>query len=317
MGRELPERLRAALDGLLEGVSRHALAERSAALTEAYRATGTARFSGRDDLIAYAVARMPATFAAVSAALAATLQRLGDWRPRTLLDLGSGPGTAVWAATELIDAIESAATVERDAGMLALAAELGAPVPVERRQGDLADTRTAFSMAGLVTAAYVLGELALDSQTAVVSRAWAACSGVLLLVEPGTPAGAQRIQRARLQLIAAGAQVIAPCTHALACPLTTPSWCHFPARLARSRAHMAAKGAVVPFEDEKFSYLAVSRLPVELLAAGRIVAPPAAAKPGTTFMVCRDGALSQSLVPSRDRAAHKAARKLGWGDLLG
>ena len=37
-------------------------------------------------------------------------------------------------------------------------------------------------------------------------------------------------------------------------------WCHFSVRLPRSREHMHAKRAKVPFEDERFAYLAVSRM---------------------------------------------------------
>ena len=87
-------------------------------------------------------------------------------------------------------------------------------------------------------------------------------------------------------------------------------------RLARSRAHMHAKAARVPFEDERFSYLVLAR---EGGASGgaRIIAPPLHAKPGSTFRVCTGGRLEQRHVARRDGAAYKQARKLQWGDVIG
>ena len=41
--------------------------------------------------------------------------------------------------------------------------------------------------------------------------------------------------------------------------LLAPDWCHFTQRLPRSRAHKQIKEADVPFEDEKFSYVALTR----------------------------------------------------------
>jgi len=317
MSTQLPAVLRARLDGLLEGVSRRELAERSDRLSALYRATGSARFHGRGDLIAYAVARMPATFAAISAALGWTFEGLADWRPRTLLDLGSGPGTAIWAARELWPEIDAVVAVEHDEGMRGLAEELaGTDNSVRRLDHDIADPAKPLPRSELVIAAYVLGELAEAVRAGVLDRAWSAAEGVLLLVEPGTPVAASRIGAARTQLIQAGATIIAPCPNALACPMTSPGWCHFPARLARSRAHMATKGATVPFEDEKFSYVAFARMPAPAKLGARIVGPPVLAKPHIHLSVCQDGQINPSQVPRHDRPAFRHARKLGWGDVL-
>src|SRR5262249_35744553 len=113
----------------------------------------------------------------------------------------------------------------------------------------------------LVTIAYVLNELAPQARPQVLERLWRAAADTLVLVEPGSPAGWQRMLAARRQLIEAGAQVLAPCPHAQDCPLVPPDWCHFAERVARSRLHRQAKGGEVPWEDEKFSYVALSRRP--------------------------------------------------------
>ena len=44
--------------------------------------------------------------------------------------------------------------------------------------------------------------------------------------------------------------------------LQPPDWCHFTQRLQRSRAHKQVKGAELPFEDEKFAYVALTRAAV-------------------------------------------------------
>ena len=70
---DLPGRLRAALEARLEGVSRRDLAARADRVSRAYRggAGSAGVVLGADDALAYALARLPATYAADMAVLAA------------------------------------------------------------------------------------------------------------------------------------------------------------------------------------------------------------------------------------------------------
>ena len=86
-------------------------------------------------------------------------------------------------------------------------------------------------------------------------------------------------------LVAAGAHVAAPCPHERACPLVAPDWCHFAQRLPRSRDHLQVKGASVPFEDEKFSYVVLSRAQPRGIDA-RVLAPPKVTKSAVTAKLC-------------------------------
>ena len=169
----------------------------------------------------------------------------------------------------------------------------------------------------LVMASYVLAEIAAPRQATLVRALWAATRGVLALVEPGVPDGYARLLAARDGLIAGGATILAPCPHQAVCPLAPPDWCHFSVRLPRSRDHRLAKRAEASFEDEKFAYLLAARPQVAAIAPmPRILARPRETKPGLEFKLCTVGGLEHRFVPRREKLAHAAVRRLGWGDTL-
>ena len=99
------------------------------------------------------------------------------------------------------------------------------------------------------------------------------------------------------------------------CPLLAPDWCHFTQRLARSRAHKQVKGAEVSFEDEKFSYVALTRAPVDGRPF-RVLAQPAVDKAEVTAKLCTPDGLMISRIPRRDRESYAIARRWRWGDGL-
>ncbi len=281
MSPDLPPALRLAADRLLEGVARKGLAERAGRISQAYRAGRTSAGVVADaaDATAYVLARLPATYAADLRAFVETAVIAPDFAPRSLLDAGAGPGGAGWAALEAWPGIAEATLLDSNRAFLEMAQTLAAEAPAALRdaariRGDL--TRPdAWPAADLVVASYALAEIAPANLATTVAALWASTLGVLALVEPGTPDGWGRILAARDQLIAAGAEVLAPCPHAAACPLDAPDWCHFSRRLPRSRDHRLAKGAEVPFEDEKFIYLAVARPGVAgAERTPRVLAPP-------------------------------------------
>ena len=97
----LPSALRTALDAKLEGLPRQDLASRAATISKAYRDGGSSITIGSElDALAYAIVRMPATYAAVTACLNALVEARPDFAPQSLLDVGAGPGTASWAAAD-------------------------------------------------------------------------------------------------------------------------------------------------------------------------------------------------------------------------
>jgi ribosomal protein RSM22 (predicted rRNA methylase) len=122
---DLPAELRAALDARLEGRSRGDVAARAAIISKTYRDGGTSSaIKSETDALAYALARMPATYAAVSACLNALSEARPDFAPRTLLDVGAGPGTASWAASEAFPSLTSLTLLDTNPALRALALDL-------------------------------------------------------------------------------------------------------------------------------------------------------------------------------------------------
>jgi len=317
---DLPARLRAALEARLHGVSRNEAAERAAAISKTYRdGGGSSAIASETDALAYALARMPATYAADIASLNALVDSRPDFAPTSLLDIGAGPGTATWAAAEAFPSLQSFTLLDANEVLRKLALDLlgdsdhSGHISYER--GDARSLLAKADAADLVVASYVIGEMSEIERTSLAHLMWEKTRDTLLVVEPGTPAGYKRIIALREHLVASGAHVAAPCPHDGACPLAAPDWCHFTQRLQRSRAHKQVKGAEVPFEDEKFAYVALTRTAIGQRLS-RVLAQPAVGKAEVGAKLCTPGGLEIARVARRDKAAYAQARRWRWGDAV-
>ena len=288
----------------------------SQALTAAYKA---GKNSNHISLGAYMATRVPATFAANQRVIAELHALRPGFAPNSVLDVGAGPGTGTWAALSEWPEISEVTQFEKLkvfaelANALNLQSNLPALAGAEVVLGDLLKLE-ARRKSDLVIASYVLAELPMAEIPAAAENLWQCTDDVLLLIEPGTPAGFARLRLVRDRLRGAGGHVVAPCTHQLACPMMGGDWCHFKVRVQRSRAHMHAKNAEVPFEDEAFSYLVLQRQ-VSQQPGGRVVAPVAINKVAVTFRLCTAKGFQEVAVASRDKPAYKRAKKMAWGDL--
>src|SRR5687767_3593613 len=114
---DLPTDLRRALGEALQEFSPSHLAQSVAQLIERYRSgqvPAAAILNSDLDVAAYAAYRMPATFAAVRAAMGAMARATPAFAPKTQLDLGGGTGAAAWAATELWPSLAELTIVEQE-----------------------------------------------------------------------------------------------------------------------------------------------------------------------------------------------------------
>lgn len=318
---ELPAPLRQGVDAILRDTPIADIRKAAELLSQRYRGEvrdGRLHLNERAAATAYLATRLPATYAAIRACMTAIADIRPTWTPQSLLDAGAGPGSALWAARDQWPSIEHATMIEasepiRQVGD-ALTREAGARTAWIA--ADIARGLPALERSDLVTLSYVLGELLPAAIDPLIERLWELSQDTLLVVEPGTTAGWQRILLVRDRLIALGAHIIAPCPHAERCPLTAPDWCHFSRRVARSRTHRLAKDADVPWEDEKYIYLAVSRTANDGPAA-RVLARPRVASGSVRLKLCSPiGQMEERLVTKRQGDAFKVARRVDWGDRL-
>ncbi len=287
------------------------------ALSERYRGTRDGQPLVRTalDALSYAALLMPATYAQLDGALHATLQRTPMFAPLSLLDLGSGPGTAVWATLNRFPSVQRATTVERDIHLDALAHTLhGAhDIPVLQLQQDLTASHH-WPLHDLVVIGHVLNELSVNQRSDLIARAWAATAHTLIIVEPGTSAFFPMLTTIRQTLIDLGAHVIAPCTHCSRCPMVD-DWCHYATKIARPDFQRLARGATLPYEEAKYSYIAVSRIPIAYSGA-RVLHDTTTHKGYITLEHCSSRGIMTSSVPKRQRDAYRLARDAQWGSWL-
>ena len=311
---KLPGDLDAAVAAWMAAHGRGGLAASAQQLSASYR---KGKSSSQVNLAAYVASRLPATFKAnvdVQQALAAALPRFA---PRTLLDIGAGPGVATWAAVQAWATIARVTQCEQDKNFATLAAELNAASGCTTLTEAEIILKSEATLppdisADLVTVSYMLAEMPLEHMAQIATRLWARARQVLVVIEPGTPQGFSRLRTVREALLKQGAFVVAPCTHQNTCPMIAKDWCHFKTRVQRSREHMHAKQATVPFEDEAFSYLVLSRDPV-IQTGARVVAPVVVLKPGVSLRLCDASGLRDVTVASRDKPTYKRAKKTAWG----
>ena len=319
----LPAWISAILASKLDHVSRGDLRSRAQAISDAYRAGHSSDLIRSDmDALAYAIARLPATYAAMRAAIGYVMEIIQDFQPQSILDVGAGPGTASWAGIDAWPSVQRLSLIDSNPRLLALARQfhgaLQRAIAADIVAGDLAQALDDATAADVVMASYALTELRPTTLDGVLNALWRHANRLLVIVEPGTVDGFRRILSCRETLIASGATIVAPCSHESACPLAdTARWCHFAARLARSRDHMIVKEAHVPFEDEKFSYLVAGKGFADMARGRRILATPKVSKAGVGLTLCAPGQPEERNVPRRDKDAYKAAKRLDWGDVMG
>lgn len=314
---ELPFALKAAIEDKCAAYPLPELVAAAQGISERYRKEsghGKRLLTKEVEALSYAAVRMPATYGAVSATLAYTFECF-DEEISTVLDVGAGTGAATWAVSEQLEGA-SYTCLEREEAMISLGSGLMAEDEMLSRvqwiRHDLAALPVS-QEADLVIASYALNELDEQIRSHVLQNLWNCARKLLVIIEPGTPVGFAQLRQARSTLISRGGCVVAPCVHQGECPLSADDWCQFTSRVARSRLHKQLKGGDVPYEDEKFSFLAVAKA-AGTPAKTRILRHPQKESGRITLRLCTAEGVKEHVVTKKHGELFKRARKADSGD---
>jgi ribosomal protein RSM22 (predicted rRNA methylase) len=319
----LPEELKLAIAHELGHFSKKAVTASTDELSKRYR--GLERHQGAfitsdAQRSAYLLSRLPATYAAIRRVFLEIRERIPEIGFDDLVDLGGGHGAVLWAASEVFPTLQKATIIEQDQGLIVTGKKLA-----QSSSQNIIKTATwcnedllkleSFHSADLVVMSYALGELPENSHRDIVQKMWCAAKKAVVLIEPGTMAGFERIREARSELIALGGYLVAPCPHALACPMPPGDWCHFSERLERTREHRIAKQGTLGYEDEKYSYVVAAKFPV-VLPEARVLRHPLKRSGHVHLTLCTPEGLQHKTLSRRDGDLYKKARKLEWGSIF-
>jgi len=312
----LPDAIADVISGRIEPFSISELRESAQSLSTGYRSRENMRSTLSPLAVAaYLGARFPSTYAVAHHVWLNIAAQIAPARLTSVLDVGAGPGTASWAAHDLLPAARFT-LLERDASWRdtasAFAAALGAQMTFA--QGAF-DATEALVEHDAVVACYALNELPEARRGASIERLWRAARRVLIVIEPGTPLGFGVVRDVRDRVLENGGHVMAPCTHNLACPMTASDWCHFPLRVQRPAIQRSLKQAELGYEDEKFSYVVLSREPNTASDAGRIIRKPIRAKGHLHLDACARGQIVRHTLSKKQGDLYRDAKDADWGDV--
>ncbi len=309
---QLPTELRARIDALLSSENKKALSSAAQDVSLKYRREGDAsnlQISSIAEAQAYIATRLPATWCAVTKTLQFYLEIDPEVEIDSILDLGAGPGTAtlaaqnIWpkAATTLFEPNQYL----RDIGQQLVDGGNWQSAHLQKLSTD--------QKYDLVLSSYVLNEINGDLKD-ILQNIWTATEKTLVIIEPGTPHGYETILKARDYFLSINANIAAPCPHEIECPLrSTERWCHFSVRVDRSKLHLQTKAdARLSYEDEKFSYLVVTRHKTPK-PRFRALGQPHGQKV-VTLETCQSSGQFEVIQLSKRSADYKLVRKMDWGD---
>ncbi|GHO97202.1 ribosomal small subunit Rsm22 [Reticulibacter mediterranei] len=336
----LPYQLETAIESTLQNVPASKWKSVAKALSERYRTQRTGKESalarGFDEALGYAAIILPAAYAQLSGAMTAVRERVPGWQPVSMLDIGSGPGTALWAATEQWPTLQKLTAWERESAFIDLGRQLARTsekqaltstswqrVVLDKKlvDGQQAINTVEKKLAGqvesydLVVFGHVLNELPEALRKDIVALAWQRCSGVLLIVEPGTSAAFPIVKAMRDYLLDLDARTLAPCAHDRPCSLLN-DWCHFPQRLERPSFQRRAKEASAGWEESKFSYAAMARFPADTAIWGRLIHQPHKQKNMVSLAVSSTDGILDLQILKKHREAFRQASDYGWGEVV-
>jgi len=282
------------------------------------------------DALGYLALRVSSTYSQIYGALESIKELNPNWKPESILDLGSGPGTGIWAAAELFPSLNNAVAIERDKNFINIGQEISGSlnnIKVEWQQTDLSKALPKlYENFDLVVIANVLNEMDSDGIQKTLNFAKNHCNGIIVIIEPGTPYGYETIIETESLLHSPQSVLIAPYIQNKFIDSEDVTFIQrikrpdFQKRVRQvQRKKEIDKSKLLPpsdWEESKYYYLAYSKFKSELSPTKRLLDKSKQFKPYMEIKALTKDGVKIEQIMKRDKINYKIARKAKWGDIL-
>ena len=315
---DIPEGLKDSINRLLSENKVSNIIENAQTISNRYRKNdgkGKRLLTNESEAVSYVISRMPATYAAVYSVFKQILVNYNE-KMTSLLDVGAGTGTGTWAVNE-IENMSQITCLEREKSMSNIGKKLMKNTALDNVQWksyNILQDEIA-EKADIVLTSYMINELPEQKRENAVLKLWQATNKLMVVIEPGTPEGFKNILNIRNLIKEQGGYIVAPCCCNGECPIKENDWCAFYARVARSSIHRQAKGGNLGYEDEKFSYIAFSKTPVEITGE-RILRHPQINSGFVKVKLCTADGIQEKTYSKKDGEIYKKIKKLDAGEKI-
>ena len=315
---DIPKGLKDSINRLLSENKASNIIENAQTISNRYRKNdgkGKRLLTNESEAVSYATSRMPATYAAVYSVFKQILANYNE-KMTSLLDVGAGTGAGTWAVNE-IENMSQITCLEIEKSMSNIGKKLMKNTALDNVQWKSYDILQdeIVEKADIVLTSYMINELPEQEREKVVLKLWQATDKLMVVIEPGTPEGFKNILNIRNLIKEQGGYIVAPCFCNDGCPIKENDWCAFYARVARSSIHRQAKGGNLGYEDEKFSYIAFSKMPVEITGE-RILRHPQINSGFVKVKLCTADGIQEKTYSKKDGEIYKKIKKLDAGEKI-
>ena len=330
----LPEKIESEILKLLNQSGSGSWVKNAASLSLKYRTerSGNAKYiQSMGDVLAYLAVRSPSTYSQIYGALTNVKELIPDFKPLSILDIGSGPGTAIWAAQEIFPSIKTGTAIDMDSNFIKVGEQIISAKPelkINWQTANLGMSLSKFSgNFDLVIIGNVLNELDKKTAEKVLEFAVKCSRGIILITEPGTPYGYENIEYAAKVLVSPDNYLVAPYIDYkfinsdeinFAEKIKRPEFLKRVRHLQRKNEQSESDRLLPPsdWEESKYYYLAYSRTALSDRPKVRVIDKPKPLKPFVELKLLTGQGVRIERVFKKDRAKYKEAKKLKWGDII-
>lgn len=268
---------------------------------------------GERESHAYIASLMTRNYACIKRVTEELVRRRPDFTPRTVLDFGTGPATALWALhnTYKHGSLDKFVGVDVSETMLSMGEKLIKSCTARRKPEWSTVTLkrhlspSASEQFDVVIAAFTINELPSDEIKAMMIRTlWAKTKSYFIMIEHGELDDYRAILNARNLILAderengedtVNAHVVAPCPHDKTCPLLRTArkesnkvnWCQFKQNYTINKDAMNMLNVKKPQNKTMYSYVIMEKGPRLAQADyGRILNTPKKKKGKVHLDIC-------------------------------